>query len=367
MDDTATVIFSSGSTGTPKGVMLSHRNIIADIGGIFQVLNTGKNDVVMGILPFFHSFGFSCTLCLPLGVGMGVVYHSNPLDARTVGEMAHKFKATILMGTPTFLSTYTKKCSKEQFAGIKYAVVGAEKLTRLVAESFYEKFGIIPLEGYGATELSPVVSLCIPDYINEKERVKQVGYKEGKVGHPIPNVAVKTVDPDTFRELPANVEGMLLVKGANVMKGYLNREDKTREVIRDGWYITGDIASIDDDGFICITDRLSRFSKIGGEMVPHVKIEETINEIISGDDRAAVVTALADEKKGEKLVVLYTGNVDTEDLYTKLGARGLPNLWIPKKDNFHKIDAIPYLGSGKLDLKKVKEKAAEIDRVKDKG
>ncbi|MBF0252296.1 MAG: MFS transporter [Candidatus Omnitrophica bacterium] len=360
VDDTATVIFSSGSTGTPKGVMLSHKNILADLGGVYQILNIDKKDVIMGTLPLFHSFGFTCTMGLPLGVGVGVVYHSNPVDYKTIGKMVEDYKATIIMGTPTFLSTYARKCTKEQFASLKYAIVGAEKLKKSLAESFNEKFGVMPLEGYGATELSPVVSMGMPDYINKKEHVKQVAYKEGKVGHPLPNIAVKVVDPDTFEMLSTNEPGMLLVKGANVMKGYLKMEEKTKEVMKDGWYITGDIATIDEDGFICITDRLSRFSKIGGEMVPHVKIEEMINEIIGTDEQVAVVTSTSDEKKGEKLVVLYKGDIDVENITMKLSDTELTNLWIPRKDNYYKIDDIPYLGTGKLDLKGIKSIAENL-------
>ncbi|MDD4202295.1 MAG: acyl-[ACP]--phospholipid O-acyltransferase [Candidatus Omnitrophica bacterium] len=360
VDDTATVIFSSGSTGTPKGVMLSHKNILSDLGGVYQILNINKSEVIMGTLPLFHSFGFTCTMGLPLGVGMGVVYHSNPVDYKTIGNMVQQYKASIIMGTPTFLSTYTRKCTREQFSTLRFAIIGAEKLKKKIAEDFYAKFGVTPLEGYGATELSPVVSMCIPDYISPNQQVKQIGYKEGKVGHPLPNIAVKVVDPDTFEMLPANETGMLLVKGANVMKGYLNQPRKTEEVIRDGWYITGDIATIDDDGFICITDRLSRFSKIGGEMVPNVKVEEMINELAGAEEQVVVVTSVADDKKGEKLIVLYKKNLKVEEIISKLNRTELPNLWIPKKENFFQIDNIPYLGTGKLDLKAIKTLAQEL-------
>ena len=262
--DVATVIFSSGSTGRPKGVMLSHANITANIQGLYQILNAKPGDVVLGVLPFFHSLGFTGTLCLPVGAGIGVVYHANPLDATTIGKMAEKYKTTIIIGTPTFMSAYIRKCTKEQFKYLRFAVTGAEKLKKSIADAFYEKFNVIPLEGYGATELSPIVSIGIPDYISEKEHIKQKGFKEGTVGHPLPGVAVKVVDPDTYKQLTPNTEGLLLVKGSNVMLGYLKDDEKTKEVIKDGWYVTGDIAKIDDDGFVCITDRLSRFSKICG-------------------------------------------------------------------------------------------------------
>ncbi len=357
VDDVATVLFSSGSTGEPKGVMLTHANIASNIEAFYQVFNIGGDDVVMGALPFFHSFGFTATMCFPLGVGVGVVYHANPMDAVIIGKLVEKYKATLIMGTPTFLSAYLRRCSTEQFKTIRYAIAGAEKLKQQLAEAFFEKFGVVPFEGYGATELSPIVSVGFPDYVDSKKLVTQIGHKAGKVGQPIPGVVVKTVDPDTSVLKGVNEAGLLLVKGANVMKGYLNKPDKTSEVIKDGWYCTGDIATIDEDGFIHITDRLSRFSKIGGEMVPHIKIEENIMEVLGATEAVCSVTAVSDEKKGERLVVIYSIDIDVDQVWEALSKKGLPNLWIPRKDNFFKVDAIPLLGSGKVDLKKVKETA----------
>ncbi len=360
IDDIATVIFSSGSTGQPKGVMLSHGNIFSNIEGFYQVMQLDSKDVILGVLPFFHSFGFTATLCLPPGTGIGVVYHTNPLDAAMVGKLAQKYKATFLLGTPTFFSAYIKKCTPEQFKTIRYALAGAEKLKQSVSQAFYEKFGLIPYEGYGATELSPIVSLGIPDQPAKDTAGRQLGYKPAKVGQPIPGVAARVVNPDTFESLPFNQEGLLIIKGANVMLGYLNQPDKTKEVIRDGWYITGDIALIDEDGFIQITDRLSRFSKIGGEMVPHIKVEEEILNILGAVDPVCAVTAVADERKGERLVVLYKGDIDIDQLWDKLNSCGLPNLWIPRKNSFYRVNEIPLLGSGKLDLKTIKKIAESI-------
>lgn len=358
--DLATIIFSSGSTGQPKGVMLSHSNIFSNIEGFYQVLKIKDDDIVLGVLPFFHSFGFTATLCMPVGVGLGVVYHSNPLDASTIGDLVKQYQATVMMGTPTFLAAYVRKCTKEQFASLRYAVAGAEKLKSSLAESFREKFGIVPYEGYGTTELSPVVSMGFPDYVDPKENQRQIGYKEGKVGHPIPGVAVKVVNPDAFETLPFDEEGLLMVKGPNVMMGYLNQPEKTEEVMKDDWYITGDIATIDEGGFISIADRLSRFSKIGGEMVPHIKIEEMLHQILNESEQVCAVTSLPDEKKGEKLVVLHTREFDTGEVTKKLAENGLPALWVPKKENFHRIDSLPLLGSGKLDLKGLKNIAANL-------
>jgi acyl-[acyl-carrier-protein]-phospholipid O-acyltransferase/long-chain-fatty-acid--[acyl-carrier-protein] ligase len=355
IDDTATIIFSSGSTGDPKGVMLSHRNIFSNIEGLYQILQIQKNDLVMGVLPFFHSFGFTATMCFPLGVGVGVVYHANPMDAETIGKLVKKYKATHLMGTPTFLSAYIRKCTPEHFRSLRYVVAGAEKLKESIARSFAEKFGLIPYEGYGATELSPIVSMGVPDYVSEKERIKQAGHKAESVGHPIPGVAVKIVNQESGELMGPDEKGLLMIKGPNVMNGYLNNPEKTNEVLHDGWYKTGDLASIDNDGFLHILDRLSRFSKIGGEMVPHVKIETEMLAILKTTDQLCVVTSVPDEKRGERLAVLYVEGVDPELLWRELNMGELPKLWIPKREDFVKVSEIPLLGSGKLDLKKIKE------------
>ncbi|OGX11044.1 MAG: hypothetical protein A2351_08685 [Omnitrophica bacterium RIFOXYB12_FULL_50_7] len=360
VEDVATIIFSSGSTGRPKGVMLSHGNIFSNIEALYQILHVKSNDVIMGALPFFHSFGFTGTLCMPVGLGLGAVYHNNPLDAGTIGELVQKYKATLLMGTPTFLSAYVRKCTPEQFKSLRYVVAGAEKLKQALSEAFREKFGTAPFEGYGATELSPIVAMGVPDYGAPGEEVHQVGHKSGSVGHPIPGVAVKTVDPDTGELKSYDEEGLLLVKGPNVMLGYLGEEEKTREVLQDGWYKTGDMAKIDQDGFIHITDRLSRFSKIGGEMVPHIKIEEKILEILETVEPVCAVTSVPDEKRGERLAVLYKGELDINALWDKLNATDFPKLWIPKREDFFQVLEIPLLGSGKLDLKKIKATALEM-------
>lgn len=354
--DLATIIFSSGSTGTPKGVMLSHHNIVSNVEGITQVIHFAPEDKIMGVLPFFHSFGFTGTLWLPLLGGFGVVYHPNPMDAKTIGETVQKFKATLLISTPTFYAGYLRRCTQEEFASIRYAIAGAERLREAIATGYHDKYGFDLLEGYGCTELAPVVSVNLPDVVDGAE--KQIGHKPGTVGHPIPGVSAKIIDPDTEAPLPNGQAGLLLIKGPNVMVGYLGQPELTNQVMRDGWYITGDIAAIDDDGFIRITDRLSRFSKIGGEMVPHMKVEEMINAVLG--DGASVVTAIADEQKGEKLVAFYARDgITSDELWKKLNETDLPKLWIPKRENLYPIETLPLLGSGKVDLKKIKVMALE--------
>lgn len=361
-DELLTIIFTSGSTGEPKGVMLTQRNIGSNVDAGDQVLNLKPDDGLLGILPFFHSFGYTVSMWLPLCYDPQVVYHFNPLDARMVGKLVEKHKLTILMATPTFLRGYLRRIEPEQIKSLDLVVTGAEKLPRDLAAQFQERFGIMPTEGYGTTELSPIVSINIPD--RRSLYPSQLGEKLGTIGRCVPGVAAKIVDPDTGADLGIDQDGLLWIKGPNVMAGYLNQPEKTAEMIRDGWYNTGDVAHIDRDGFITITGRLSRFSKIGGEMVPHIRIEEAITRIVEladgaaersdedGPDLRVAVTAVPDSSKGERIIVLHRSlNVDIETIRDGLREQGCPNLWIPGADSFIEVDAIPLLGTGKFDLK----------------
>ncbi|MEX0939690.1 MAG: acyl-[ACP]--phospholipid O-acyltransferase [Pirellulales bacterium] len=359
-DDPLTVIFTSGSTGQPKGVLLSQDNVASNVEAIDDVVQLSRDDVIAGILPFFHSFGFTVTLWSVLGLDIQGVYHLTPLEPKQVGKLCREHRATVLLATPTFLRSYLKRCPAEDFASLEVVVVGAEKMPVELAAAFEEKFGVRPVEGYGATELSPLVSVNVPP---SRARGGDVERKEGSVGRPVPGVSVKTASPETYEDLPPGAAGMLMVKGPNVMLGYLDQPEQTAEVIRDGWYVTGDIAQIDEDGFITITGRLNRFSKIGGEMVPHVRIEEVMREIVGdgGEELQAVVTSVPDARKGERLVVLYTELPRTpEEICKKMAGAGLPQLWIPSPECFRKVEEIPVLGSGKLDLKNVQRLALEM-------
>lgn len=352
-DSVATVIFSSGSTGEPKGVMLSHHNIMSNIEALRMVFRVNAADNVCSALPFFHSLGFTGTLWFPLVSGFSAAYHPNPMDGERIAQVVREHKSTLLLATPTFLLAYLRRAKREDFASLRLVITGAEKLKPKVADSFEERFGVRPMEGYGATELAPVITLSLPDV--EVGGVRQHGSKEGSVGHPIPGVVIKVVDPENGTELKTGEAGLMLVKGPNVMLGYLGRPDKTVEAIKDGWYVTGDIGIMDEDGFIRITDRLSRFSKIGGEMVPHGVVEDELHNRL-GQTGVVAVTAVPDEKKGEKLVVLYGREAtDAETLQRHMAESSLPNLWKPGRDCYVEVDSLPILGTGKLDLKGIKE------------
>jgi acyl-[acyl-carrier-protein]-phospholipid O-acyltransferase/long-chain-fatty-acid--[acyl-carrier-protein] ligase len=295
-------------------------------------------------------------LWLPAMLGVGVVYYPNPLDAKTIGPLVRQHKVTFLLATPTFLQLYLRGCSAEDFGSLRVVMTGAEKLPDRLATAFEEHFGIRPLEGYGCTECAPAVAVNTLDF--RSAGFRQIGAKRGRIGHPLPGVSVRIVDPQTLRPLPPGQSGLMLVNGPNVMQGYLGRPDKTAEVLKDGWYVTGDIAAIDEDGFLQITDRLSRFSKIGGEMVPHIKVEEKLHELAGATEHLFVVAGVTDEKKGERLVVLHRlAEAPLRSCLDKLAHCDLPNLWKPRADQFIHVDDFPHLGSGKLDLRKVREMA----------
>ncbi len=363
-DELLTLIFTSGSTGKPKGVMLTHGNVAANVEAIDQVIHLTKDDVLLGILPLFHALGSTVTLWAGAILDLKVAYHFSPLDPKQVGKLAKEHGATVLLTTPTFLRSYTRRCEVEEFAKLKTVITGAERLPDDVAAAYEEKFGVRPVEGYGTTELSPLAAVNIPP------SRATIGFppncKAGTVGQPVPGVCAKVLDPDTGAELGPNTPGLLWIGGANVMRGYWKRPDLTEPVLKEGWYCTGDMAMLDDEGYIKITGRLSRFSKIGGEMVPHGAVEEALLLQLGAGDAEKIplaVTAVPDEKKGERLVVLHADmNKTPADLVKKLSEAGLPNLFIPGVDSFYKVDEIPVLGTGKLDLAGIKKLAAELTK-----
>ncbi len=358
LDETATVLFTSGSSAMPKGVVLTQKNILANVEMVRDVLPHAKRDTVLGVLPFFHSFGYTVTLWLPWLSGMAAAYHTHPTETDKIEELALRTKPTILLGTPAFFEKYSQRIKREAFASVRLAIAGAEKLRDSVADGFEKAFGIRPYEGYGATELSPVATAGVPDEKSSEKIVK--GTKPGSVGRALPGVVIKAIDEVTGQIVPDGQEGMLLAKGANVMAGYLGQADKTKEVLKDGWYVTGDKGSVDRDGFVSISGRASRFSKIMGEMVSHVAVEEKMQEAAGLSDMTFVVTGGKGEK-GEFLIALYAGwDGDVDALLKKMRASGIPNIWLPNRKNIYRVAEIPLLGTGKLDLKGVNELAAKL-------
>lgn len=358
VNDPLTIIFSSGSTGEPKGAVLTHFNLISNVRQIDQYLKLDGDDFVLVFLPVFHSFGYLGTW-LTLVMGLPSVFHPNPLDAAAIGEICEKCKVTFFFATPTFAQLYLRKCRPEQFGSIKNLYTGAEKLPDRVIKSYEKHFGITPAEGYGTTECSPVISINVNNY--RESGIMQIGIKPKSVGQPLPGMAVKVIDPDTDEPVGFNKPGLLFVKGPNIMAGYLDQADLTSSVMKNGWYNTGDIVTIDQEGFITITDRLSRFSKIGGEMVPHGVIEDALQKASGEETRCFAVTGVPNDKKGEVLVVLHTiAPEKVTGILQAVSEYGLPNIFLPKKDYFVKVDDMPLLGSGKIDLRKLKQIALDL-------
>jgi acyl-[acyl-carrier-protein]-phospholipid O-acyltransferase/long-chain-fatty-acid--[acyl-carrier-protein] ligase len=279
--------------------------------------------------------------------------------------LCRTYGCTLMAATATFLRLYLRRAQPEDFKTMRLLVCGAEKLPPALIEEFKTKFGVEPLEGYGCTELSPVVSVNIPDVT--VNNVHQVGKKIGSIGHPLPGVAARIIDAETAEPLDFDREGLVFVTGPNVMRGYLGRDDLTRQKVRDGWYDTGDVGKMDTDGFVTLTGRLQRIAKIGGEMVPLERLEEEMHRALGTADRVFAVTAVPDKKRGERIVVLYVARdgLNLPALLKQLGPRGLPNLWVPDERDCFQVPELPILGSGKLDLQRVKDMAVEQVRGRD--
>ena len=349
----AVLLFTSGSAGEPKGVVLSHHNVLANISQFRVMINFTRGETVLASLPFFHSFGSTVTLWFPLIEGLRTVTYPNPLEAVKNAELIERYGCSLFLATPTFLRGYLRKAERAQLASIRLAVTGAEKLPRPLAEAFEEKFGHQVMEGYGLTETSPVVSVNLPDIsLNDAGHTVQHAYRPGSVGKLAPGLAAQIRDPDSGERLSLHETGMLWLRGPNIFEGYLNQPEQTADVIRDGWFRSGDLGRFDEDGFLFIEGRLSRFSKIGGEMVAHETVEAKIMEALelpaTGEPKFFVM-GIPDEAKGESLVLLTLIDLDQTDLRRRLSALGVPNLWIPRR--IQRVEALSVLGTGKLDLK----------------
>jgi acyl-[acyl-carrier-protein]-phospholipid O-acyltransferase/long-chain-fatty-acid--[acyl-carrier-protein] ligase len=356
----AILLFTSGSSGEPKGVVLSHHNIIGNVSQFSVMLDAEPDDMILASLPFFHSFGATVTLWYPLIHGVPIVTYPNPLESAKIAALVERHRVTVMLATPTFLRGHLRKTEPLQLRGLRLVITGAEKLPLDLASSFQERFGMRVFEGYGLTETAPVVSVNLPEPEpkNPGDPV-QPSSRSGSVGKMASGIAAEIRDPETDEKLSLHDSGMLWLRGPNIFEGYLDDSTRTAEVLRDGWFKTGDIGRFDEDGFLYIEGRLSRFSKIGGEMVPHETIEEKIAgalQLDSQHDRCLAIVGVPDEAKGEALVLLSAMQIDLPKLRAQLKDAGVPNLWIPK--TIRPVDAIPVLASGKLDLKRCQELAA---------
>lgn len=361
LDETATVIFTAGSTGDPKGVMLSHRNILSNIHAIEQHAKITKKETVLGVVPFFHSFGFTMTLWAVLVLGHTAVYHYSPLDARVIGELCQRYQASVLFCTPTIMRSYIKRVGKDKFNSLHLCILGGEKLRTALRNELQKELNILPLEGFGLTETSPVVACNVPNDVLDVNGRMVPGNRPGTVGLPLPGTAIRIVDIAHGGELPPGGEGMIHVCGPQVMQGYLNKPEETSKVMDGPWFKTGDLGFLDSDGFLTVTGRLSQFSKIGGEMVPHLGVEQAILQVTGALEQDLVVTSAPDEKRGEKLVVVSSKLPYTpREIVKRLTESSVSRLWIPDAGDFIKLDALPVLPSGKIDLQKIKKLVAEL-------
>ena len=362
MNDTAAILFSSGSEGSPKGVELSHSNIAANAKQAAIELSAADSDVIMSTLPTFHAFGFAITTLMPLSEGIPIVCHADPKDVTTIASVVQKYSGTILVGTPTFLRMYTisKKVSSESMQSLRLVVAGAEKLRPEVRDGFEAKFKMSVYEGYGTTETSPGASVNLPD-IKSPFKLRN---RPGTVGKAFSGTEFRIVDPDSLDPIPTGEDGLILIGGPQIMKGYLKMPEKTAEVIEliDGyrWYRTGDKGHLDKDGFLTIVDRYSRFAKIGGEMISLTTVEEEILDACKIKDLEIAATCLPDQRKGEKIVLLSTNNLDKNELIKILSKAKINPLYHPA--SVLVVDEIPKLGSGKTDFGATKKIALVNDQ-----
>lgn len=358
---TAAILFSSGSEGTPKGIELTHRNILGNLRQIADVLNAEASDIILANLPPFHAFGLTVTTFLPLIEGIPMVCHPDPTDALGTAKAIARHRATVLCSTSTFLRLYARnrKVHPLMLDSLRIVVAGAERLAPDVREAFLLKFGKPIYEGYGATETTPVASVNVPDTLETQTWKTQAGSRPGTVGLPLPGTAFRVVDPVSLESLPPGEDGLILIGGVQVMKGYLKDPERTAEAVveRDGmrWYKTGDKGHLDADGFLTIVDRYSRFAKLGGEMVSLGAVEEQVRAVLRQPELELAAVNLPDEKKGERIVLLAAAEIDPEALRRALLEAGANPLSIPAE--VRRVEAIPKLGSGKTDFGGVKRLA----------
>jgi len=355
-DREAGLLFTSGSSGEPKGVPLTHANLLANLAQIDESGAVPRRARLLSSLPIFHSFGFTVGIWYALSRDTTLITLPSPVDTAANLAAVREEGATVTVGTPTFLRPWLRKGKAADVASLEWAVAGAEKVPHDLVEAWARDLDTPLLEGYGTTEASPVLAVNTPDIVDEKGT--WLGNRRGSVGRPVVGIALRLVDPDTGAPVPAGHTGLLQVRGANIFGGYLSDPARSAEVLRDGWYTTGDLARVDDEGFLHLEGRLSRFSKVGGEMVPHGTVEEAILRLLPAAGEGAQPIAVAgrpDDAKGEQLVVLHAVELDVDRIRESLVAAGLPNLWIPKI--FVRVPAIPVLGTGKLDLRAIKELA----------
>jgi acyl-[acyl-carrier-protein]-phospholipid O-acyltransferase/long-chain-fatty-acid--[acyl-carrier-protein] ligase len=359
----AGLLFTSGSSGEPKGVALTHRNILSNCWQLASLCVLPDTARMLACLPVFHSFGFTATLWYPMMRGCRVVTVPSPLDTRRIIDAIRDEEATVFVGAPTFMRPLFKRAEPSDLRSLDLVISGAEKLPMDLYDDVKAKFHIEILQGYGMTETTPATNINQPNPAVPEtgSATPQTAKRKGWVGRMMPGMTARIFHPETMEELPLTEQGVVAFRGGNVFGGYLDNPEKTAEAFHEGWFLTGDLGRFDEDGFLAIEGRLSRFSKIGGEMVPHGTIEQRIIDTLKLDQTDGYVIAVMgvpDPGKGEALVLLTIGEISPTELRDKLLATGVPNLWVPRLIRL--VDAIPVLGTGKIDLKGCKELALKM-------
>jgi acyl-[acyl-carrier-protein]-phospholipid O-acyltransferase/long-chain-fatty-acid--[acyl-carrier-protein] ligase len=341
--DTAVILFTSGSEAAPKGVCLSHENIITNVHQGLSRIGVTQDDSFLNVLPMFHSFGLTAGTIIPMFAGARAFFHVSPLHYRIVPELAYDNECTILPATNTFLNGYGRRANPYDFRSLRYIFCGGEALTDAVFERYAKAFGIRVMTGYGATECAPLVSLNT-----------DLQYEYGTVGALLPGMEKRIVRVEGIDDKGGTV-GRLLVRGKNVMKGYLKNEAANRKYLVEdgGWYDTGDIVEVTEEGALKILGRLRRFAKVSGEMISLAAVEEVLARELAGRKDLAVM-AVADEKKGESLIVVTNNpGIEIKSVRDALKERGFSELAIPRRVVY--LKEIPKLGTGKIDYVRLQE------------
>jgi len=337
-DEDVVILFTSGSEKEPKAVELTHRNISANVKSFSRFYELTENDRFLANLPYFHIFGLTANLWTPLYHGMTAITYANPLDYKTICSIVRREKPTLMVGTPSFFWGYLRKSEPGDFNSLRLALCGADKCPEALREAFLKKHGIPLYEAYGTTETSPGISG------NYQDR-----NKPGSVGLPFPDVMVKIEHLETGKECEPGEIGRILVKGDLVMRGYFGDVEETSLHNRAGWYDTGDMGYLDEDGFLWHVGRLKRFVKIGGEMVSLVRVENALEKHLPENVLCCVVE-IPDSQKGAKIIAVITEKIDEKKILKKMAAE-LPNIALPKK--FHYLEDLPKMGSGKIDFRTI--------------
>jgi acyl-[acyl-carrier-protein]-phospholipid O-acyltransferase/long-chain-fatty-acid--[acyl-carrier-protein] ligase len=348
-EQTSVVLFTSGSEKAPKAVPLTHSNIVSNIEGFINTIGLRADDKMLVILPFFHVFGLTANLWTPLYLGMTSIMYANPLDYREVARVIREERPTVMVGTPVFFRGYLLRSQEGDYEQVRLAIVGADKCPESLRTGFQEKHNLTILEGYGVTETSPVISVNLPD-----------ANKPGSTGRPIQNVEVRIENYETNEPCNIGEVGKILTRGPCMMKGYFDDLEETSLRIRNGWYDTGDMGYLDEDGFLWHVGRLKRFVKIAGEMVSLVAVEEALGRVLPATVECCVVE-VPDAVKGARIIAVVTREIDRKEVLKRL-SQTLPNIALPR--HFVVVEELPKMGSGKVDFRTTTEIVKELSHSK---